>query len=533
MFSFKSDGSTPVMTHRKSHGMYVPMRNYGGVQTYRHLKQVGTLPGSEIKNKRLCSRKTSKYAKLYDPASYQQLCDLAGDRFHVVLPTESNYYKTVSSWDLKPPMTYEQEISYLFALQFFEHFYAPIMADCVASSEEIAAYIDWTKSPGWPHTYFGFRSKADLVQALSDCLFYDRVGTPAFWNVSGKVEFRTKEDIEELKIRLFQIPCFELLYSQLKFGKRISLRLMNYQWSSYGFNPYGGGFERLAQRLLEKPYRGCYDVSGWDKFLPLLNDIYCVLRRNCMIPESEMEEFSWMVTNTCEFLLKLQNGNVLLKDYGNASGSGCTTRDNIFGHIIIFAAGLYDAYVRKMDLAPPMSLVRDQLVHLYGDDNVYSIDEEFSLMCDENFLSEHLSKYGLKLKFFFGGLNADLHTLSFLGASFRFKEGHWFPMYDVQRIATTMVYEFNELSLAQHLGKAFTLMVMSYPTDSFDVFYKAYASLVNSDIVQKNLDDPMIRSYSYVGVPEVSSILAFYTGSEAETVSSLMLDFSLDSRFAF
>lgn len=533
MFSFKSDGSTPVMTTRKSHGMYVAMRKFCGVQSYRHLKQVGTLPGSEIKNKRLCSRKTSKYAKLYDRVSYQNLCDLAGDRFYVVLPTETNYYKTVSSWDMKPSFTYEEEISYLFAKQFFEHFYTPIMTDCIASSEEIAGFIDWSKSPGWPHTYFGFRSKSELVQALSETLFYERTQCPPFWNVSGKIEFRSREDIEENKIRLFQIPSFELLYSQLKYGKRISLRLMNYQWSSYGFNPYGGGFERLAQNLLRKPYRGCYDVSGWDKFLPLLKDIYLILQKNCQIPDSEMEEFLWMAENTCGFLLKLQNGNVLLKDYGNASGSGCTTRDNIFGHIIIFAAGLYDAYVSKIGSAPPMSLVRDQLVHLYGDDNVYALDEEFSLMCDQDFLAKHLSKYGLKLKFFFGGLNADLHTLSFLGANFKFKDGHWFPMYDVHRIATTMVYEYSELSLAQHLGKAFTLMVMSYPTGYFDVFQSAYASLVNSDLVQRNLDDPMIRSYSYVGVPEVSSILAFYTGSEAEAISSLMLDFSSDSRYAF
>lgn len=532
MFSFKSDGSTPVMTGRKSHGKYVPMRCHVAVQPYKHMRMVGTLPGSEIKNKRLCSRKTSKYAQLYDKVCLQELVDLAGDRFHVVLPCESNYYKTVSSWDQKPSYTYEEEISYLFALQFFEHFYGPIMKDCAASSEEIAAYIDWSKSPGWPHTYFGFRTKSELVQALADTLFFDRVGTPPIWNVSGKIEFRTKEDIEENKIRLFQIPSFELLYAQLKFGKRISLRLMNYQWSAYGFNPYSGGFERLAVRLLSKPWRGCYDVSGWDKFLPLLKDIYKILRVNGEIPESDLPEFEWMVENTCGFLLKLQNGDVLLKDYGNASGSGCTTRDNIFGHIIIFAAGLYDAYVVKEGKPPLMSQVRDQLVHLYGDDNVYSVDEEFSLMCDENFLSQHLAKYGLKLKFFFGGVNADLHTLSFLGANFKYVDGHWLPMYDCVRLATTMVYEFDTLTLAQHLGKAFTLMVMSYPTGYFDTFYRAYASLVNSDIVKRNLDDPMIQSYAYVGVPEVTSIVAFYTGSEAEMISSLMLDFSSDSIFA-
>jgi len=518
---------------RKSHGTYVELRKFVGVQPYKHMDIVGTLPGSEIKNKRLYSRHTSPYAKLYGVVGLQNLMDIAGDKFHVVNTCSSNYYKTCLSWDQKPEYTYEDEISHLFALQFFDNYYGPIMDDCIANSEEICEYIDWTKSPGWPHTYFGFRTKSDLVHALTDTLFYERVGTPPIWNVAGKVEFKDIADIKENKIRLFQIPSFELLWSQLKFGKRISLRLMNYHWSSYGFNPYGGGFERLARRLLQKPYRGCYDVSGWDKFLPLLKDIYTVLRKRGNIPDSELEEFIWTVRNTCEFLLKTTDGNVFCKKYGNASGSGVTTRDNIFGHIIIFAAGLYDAYVAKNGKAPPMSLVHDQLVHLYGDDNVFAVDEEFSLMCDESFLAKHLGKYGLKLKFFFGGLNADLHTLSFLGASFKYLDGRWLPKYDVTRLATTMIYEQDRLGLDQHLGKAFTLMVMSFPTDHFKVFKTAYTSLVNNDIVLRNLDDPKIRAYSLVGMPEDAQIMAFYTGSEANNLDALMFDFSSELLSAF
>lgn len=167
MFSFKSDGSTPVKTFRKSHGTWVGLYPPHS-QPYKHLRCIGTLPGSVIKNERLCSRKTSQYAKLYDKVSLQNLKDIAGNKFHVVNTCESNYYKTVSSWDQKPSYSYEDEISFLFGKQFFDHYYGHIMSDCIASSEEISSYIDWTKSPGWPHTYFGFRTKEQLVHALSD-----------------------------------------------------------------------------------------------------------------------------------------------------------------------------------------------------------------------------------------------------------------------------------------------------------------------------------------------------------------------------
>lgn len=503
------------------------------------MQTIGELPTSVTKsvisNTINFRRHQSVYSSLYGSVNLQSLKEIAKDKFFVVVPTEANYYKTVSSWDVKPVYKYEGTEAHQFAMVFFDHFYSPIMRDCIASSEEICGYIDWTKSPGFPHTYFGFRTKEELVRALADTLFYDRTGTLPIWNVSGKIEFKALDDIKENKIRLFQIPSFELLYSQLKYGKRISLRLMNFEWSAYGFNPYSGGFNRLAEKLLRKPYRGCYDVSGWDKFLPLLKDIYSVLQKRCDIPENELEEFMWTVENTCRFCLRLRNGLVISKDYGNASGSGCTTRDNIFGHIIIFAAGLYSAYKRKNGEAPSFDLIRDQLVNLYGDDNVFSVDEEFSLMTDETFLSEHLGNYGLKLKFFFGGLNADLHTLSFLGASFKkMPSGLWYPMYDVERLATTMIYENDELTLSQHLGKAFTLMVMSRPTSGFVAFHNAYAALVKSDLVRNNLDDPSISAYAFVGSPSVADIDAFYTGNEAgKSIESLMLDFSSEILTAF
>jgi hypothetical protein len=529
LFSFKSDGVAPVSAPRKSHGGYVPMRlNKTGKSIYKHMPLVGTLPGSEFKSSINCNRRQSRYAKLYGKVGLQALTELAGKEFFVVNPTEANYYKSVSSWDVKPEYTFEKTESHSFGLEFFGHYYGPIMKDCIAASEEICGYIDWTKSPGWSHTYFGFRTKADLVQCIADTMFFDRTKTLPVYNVSGKIEFKLLSDIEENKIRLFQIPCFELLYSQLKFGKRISLRLMNKFWSAYGFNPYAGGFERLARSLLSKPWRGCYDVSGWDKFLPLLKDIYQTLLDKGEIPPEEMDEFLWMCEHTTSFLLKLRNGNVIHKKYGNASGSGVTTRDNIFGHIIIFAAGLYKAYKAKHGKAPPFSLVHDQLVYLYGDDNVFSLDDEFSFLCDEKFLGEHLGCYGLKLKFFFGGLNADLHTLSFLGASFKKFQGHWYPQYDVKRLATTMVYEKDRLSLSQHLSKAFTLMIMSRPSEEFSHFYDAYSNLVNSDVVQNELVDPTIRAYAFVGVPEKHQIDAFYTGQESSNLDDLMLDFSSD-----
>jgi len=71
------------------------------------------------------------------------------------------------------------------------------------------------------------------------------------------------------------------------------------------------------------------------------------------------------------------------------------------------------------------------------------------------------------------------------------------------------------LTLSQHLGKAFTLMVMSRPSDKFDIFHDAYRALVSSDLVRNNLEDPSIAAYAFVGTPSVHDIDAFYTGCES------------------
>lgn len=483
------------------------------MQKYKNLLLVGTLPGSVIKSKRKMSRRRSSYVSLYGKLCWEKLSDLAGDHFYVVNPVMDNYYKSVLSWDEKPHYYYKDSYHSM-ALLFFDHYYGVFFPDCVASSEEICEYLDWSKSPGWPHTYFGFRFKHELVNVMEQTMFMDRVNTIPIYNVSGKIEFRTREDIEADKIRLFTVPCFELIWSQLKFGKRISFRIMNVLWSAFGFNPYSGGFDKLARKLLSKRWRGCYDISGWDKFLPLLKDIFIILAKRCCVPEQDLDEFAWMVNNTVALMLKLHNGDVIRKNYGNGSGSGTTTRDNIFGHVIIFASGLFEAYYIKVGSVPSFALVQSQIVQLYGDDNVFALDDEFSLMCDPVFLGKHLAKYGLKLKFFYGGLDCDLSVLSFLGANFKYFNGSWYPLYDVVRLATTMLYERSRLSLSQHLSKAFTLMVMSRPSSEFLVFYQAYNNLITDPLILKNLDDPVVASFALVGLPELYQIDAFYTGNE-------------------
>jgi len=508
------------------------MQLYYGEQQYLNMETVGFLPSTAKFGFCRSSRRESVFTHLYSTLTLNELKGIAKEKFYVVHPTQTNVWKTIDSWDDKPVYSFKGLEEHNFALSFFEHLYAPTFEDCVATSEEVCEFIDWTKSSGWPLNYLGLKTKADTVPYIAGRQFYDKSKTLPIWSCSGKEEYKDVDDINIDKIRVFQIPSFDLLSSQLKFGKRISLAIKSFLWSAYGFCPYYGGFDKLARNLLRKRFRGCYDVSGWDKFIPVLEDIYSILKKDCKIPDDDIEEFKWMCFHTCNYFMKLPDGRVVMKDYGNASGSGTTTRDNIFAHVIIFAAGLYAAYKKKNGIAPSLQKVSEQLVYLFGDDNVFSVDEDFSLICDFDFLKDHLSHYGLKLKFFFGGEDYPLEKLSFLGASFKERDGIWYPLYDVERLATSMVYEKNKLTLGQHISKIFTLMVMSYPSDSHGVFRDAYKSLINSELVLNSLDDPLLQSFHACGIPSEESIKGFFTGVEAEGKKSQLrqlFDFSVAS----
>jgi len=482
-----------------------------------------------MKNNVGFSRVESKFTQYYSRANLQKLKELASDKYMVVRPTKDVYDKTVQSWDNRPDTPFIKSgwdktlvgCVYKEALEFLNACYGPLMRDPVMNPEEISETIDWSKSPGWPYTHYGFKTKQDVVNRMPNYSVANdtqKLKEPVYLNCAFKVEFLPTAEIQAGKGRIFQIPPLHLLYSQLKFGKKISLRMKMFGWSYYGFNPYAGGFNNLAIQISSKRWRGCYDVSGWDKYLCVLKDIYEILQKRADLTIDQVDEFVWMAKNSHQFFLKLIDGLVLFKSYGNASGSGTTTRDNILAHILIFATGLYLAYYSKYESLPTFDFVFKQVVALFGDDNVFSLDEEFSLLCDEKFLTQHLGQFGLKLKFFYGGYDYPLENLSFLGAHFKKIDDYWYPQYDTIRIATTMVYEFGgdkSLDLPQTIGKLFTLTVMSYPTQHWELFRSAYSDFISNREVLEFAGDSTVGGYLSVGVPDDALMRSFYQGLES------------------
>jgi len=389
------------------------------------------------------------------------------------------------------------------------------------SSEDLASVIDYSKSAGYTASTCGLYTKGQLVNdkkfLLSDHNLRPEL-TQTWTKVAPKVELRTKEDILDGKIRLFFISEYHLVRSQLKFGKISSERLKMFGWSAFGFSPYRGGADKMARRLLTKRIRLCYDVSGWDKFIPLMKDLYGFIIEHTRdwLSDGLVDEFKWMVENTVEFNIVLHDGSVFRKSYGNPSGSGTTTRDNTLMHILISATLLSEAYNRKYGTLPSMELLNEQVLYLFGDDSVYSVDDCFSELLNEEFVYEFFTRYGLKLKFLRCGENLPLEQLEFLGFNFVQEDGFYLPKYDVVRLAHSALHTNEQSdSLDAYLCKNFALTMMSYGDNLHrDTFIRAYQTLVES-ITAFDRQNPVISSLSALGPLDEEILHAFYTGMES------------------
>nr|UQB75984.1 RNA-dependent RNA polymerase [Flumine Astrovirus 22] len=280
-----------------------------------------------------------------------------------------------------------------------------------------------------------------------------------------------------------------------------------------------GGTNHLAQKLLSKPIRFFYDVSGWDKYIPIMPELYkeiMTMTKEWLV-DDDVEEFTWMVRNTIEFVCVLYDGDIVHKKYGNASGSGTTTRDNILMHVIIAAAFLSEAYYAKIGKLPTFQLLSEQIVKLFGDDSVFAVDYEFDHVLHDKdspdgFLNTFYKRMGLKLKFLFGGENYDVEKMSFLGFTFKKVNGIYLPLYEPQRLATSFLHTNDKSdTLEAYVSKLFVLTLMSYATPEFDLFFKGYINVVNT--LTGDLS-PELRSFSQLRLtPEI--LWGFYTGSES------------------
>lgn len=275
--------------------------------------------------------------------------------------------------------------------------------------------VDFSRSPGFPWNV-KYRSSADaweehedwLRQYTSSVLSGSRQPNVAIFNLFPKEELLPKEKVAAGKLRSISgCPLeFKLLANSLFLDQNNGFyRSHGLTASEVGINPYNGGWDRLYHKLaIVGPdgvaWRGqALDVSAFDcSYSKVVSKAVYQVRFE-LLPASQQTQENWELfeyarRSIFEGYLVSNNGEVLLRDHGNSSGSPNTVVDNTLGLRLGFLYA-YKRACRRAGIEPSHTdLLDNHRCAMYGDDNTYTCSPEYESLLSEESLRHGFAELG-------------------------------------------------------------------------------------------------------------------------------------------
>lgn len=454
------------------------------------------------------------YDKFFDwlPNDLQTVLEENAGEYYKSMGTISSVEKSLKKMDFPRCTDYKANI-------YWEQAKRLVRSECeemmymntrIASTEEIMTTMEFSTAPGQPWTRHGIKNKGQWFRNPYVCprYLYD-FSHPPVWKICDKVEWYHIDDLKNDKVRTFIIPPVNFLFHQKRLYLTQNEGLKGFWWSAYGFNPYMGGTDALARKLLVHKLFLFYDVSGWDRLLSILRTVY--RQRNAYHDEDEKDLADYIAFNTIITYLLTPDGLLFRKEIGNNSGSGNTTGDNIFAHFYVLALALLDLFEGDTDL------VSKTVANLFGDDNIMSIPNPY------NYSLDHIKEVFTRVykSFGFSGLDPfviqdTLEGCEFLGFKFKKIEQGWIPCYNQERLVASFVFNIKKLpDDAARISKAWTLCLMAAGGDreTFEALRRAVGIYLRKLAIDNS--DPSIRAYVKIGPPSYQECISFYLGLES------------------
>jgi len=260
---------------------------------------------------------------------------------------------------------------------------------------EIASEIEKRASPGYPWTHW-FKTKKELFEyqdgkfIKEHCQKYwhdlaSEKCRPVFWTNNVKEEIRPVEKIVINKLRTFVgAPTEHVVASQQVFGN-MNQKLYNTahkHWCFVGGTKFYRGWNKLYNRLKKHPNAFELDESEYDSSL-FRELMYgnAEFRWRQLSPDQRTLENRNRLDNLyreiVESLIVTTDGDVVMKDTGNPSGSFNTIADNTIGLYRLLA---YAWILLSRKYAPELCNFESFHKHveaaLTGDDNTWTCSDE-------------------------------------------------------------------------------------------------------------------------------------------------------------
>jgi hypothetical protein len=488
-------------------------RIHPGLDTYEFLDYIGRFPVQPLPIQARYEPMDGKYISFIEPNVLARLQGLSGDYVY----SRSDYKHndaSVRKMDRAPCYDFEKCPNFYLAFAYVSDMFRECLKVRHMTPQEVLETSELDKAAGFFFSQKGFKKKADVVRAGYMSRMFDPQLTSfrPLWKAVGKEEYRLREHyLLQDKQRTFIVEPFELYFHHKRIFGNQNEAIKGVGWSAYGLNPYEGGVNRMAKRLLRNPRFIMLDGKLWDRVFAIMSYIY-KMRAEGVDFDSFME---WVIANNiCSFVL-LPNGDVIFKTWGNNSGSATTTGDNILGMALCVAHSFLN-----------LGLLPQQLDHivayLFGDDVMLSHNLPLSVSDEqiEKVFRDTFLMYGVEMDPFVSGSN--LSDFTFLGFTFEKMDDHWVPKYPLDRLAFSFLHQHDKCSPEAEISKMSSLMLMSAGNgeEYFSLFRTAFMDVIlNVDVaITKQL-----RLNNFAAVPSFADVVNWYCGLEGSCVVSNFL----------
>lgn len=450
--------------------------------------------------------------------------------FAGVNPDKVNVMKSLMKFDQPPSFSFRDDPLWAEAQRIVNAKMSVVFQQHTILFEEAVDLVDVTKAPGFPWNVMGYRTKG---AAMLHPQFRERVEKGReipIYKTSPKHEWKEIADILQHKIRTFIIEPVDSVVQKKILYHNQNESLKNYWWSQYGMTPFRGGFNAMAEELLDSYGIESGDIVGYDRRFPVMREIYKA-RNEGLETAGASEENLDLAKHQAECMEKIRiifpDGEIVELSTGgdgwsDPSGQNNTTPDNILGgcymHTFKYLCAVRDLQKTEPEVKVPYEWFSRRAVNIFGDDYVAGVPYAMKLVLNEEWARNFWkSKFGYEIRDFQAGLTSkeELSKHKFLGGKFHEYRGCWIPLFSEDRLRDSFCWNIDSMDTSATLNKLYSLIVLSFPhAELFANMATAYRYVLRH-LAKTNVTDNQVAKAILRGAPDPIALVSFYTGRES------------------
>lgn len=432
-------------------------------------------------------------------------------------PVLSKVRNSFLKMDKSPCYDWEQHPFIDVAKEMFEEEYDYVFRAPKLNLTEVVSSTNMDSATGVLFRLIGVKKKQvffDTPACVNMLTDYDGLlAAPPLWTCSPKFEKLSYHEHMVLgKQRTFIIePVESVFWRKVYFGNQ-NERLKGFGHSAYGFSPYEGGVNQFALELNKFPRKWMFDGKSWDRIASWMAYIW---QNRVKYMDTKDPLLKWLIDGILEQWILSPWGDIVVRCYGNPSGSGTTTGDNILGMTFVTNLCLLIASGGDKHMVKTRTWFK-----CFGDDN-HGCD---NLPCSDDELKQAFITgfrlFGVELDPLV--ITYNLEEISFLGFHYgKTLRGDYIPKYPKSKLLTTLFLDLTPLNLEQCFQKCFSVLLMSagngeeFYNDVRDELISISHTLHNKDIFT------LVQS-----LPSYNQCIVWYLGYESSLYFPPVFTFS-------